>query len=249
MLYDDANECPYCPRLTGIPPHVVELNQLAILWSIIEGTSESFGETLRSELNRRSVGGEVFQANEILQGVRDIYEEMRRVVNPQAVTVDINGGAAEIGDNDQVVLPARHDRPLLYVWGGRLHNLPENFVLPKMNLQTLIVYWFCGSKHPLVPALKNVKSWDFNKPKTMKVALSQMRVLMSHVLRGYQAVGHELGPDGIDIPAKATRVYEATRHLFKYSGTNNNRRHSAFTWKTVYNDLQKNKFKFMGEVA
>jgi hypothetical protein len=83
----------------------------------------------------------------------------------------------------------------------------------------------------------------------MKVALSQMMVLMSHVLRGYEASGHQLGSEWIDNPAKATSVYEATRHLFMYHGTHNNRRHLAFTWKTVYNDLQKNKFKCVGEEA
>jgi hypothetical protein len=259
MLYDEANACALCPRLTGIPPHVVQLNQVAMLRSIVERTSDSFREILSSELNARSVGGEVFQANEILQEVRRLSQEMQHVINTvnnplEAAVVGGDGNAgggavARVGDDDQVVVPARREQPLMYIWGGRLHNLPENFVLPKMNLQTLIVYWFCGSKHPLVPALKNVKSWDFKNPKTMKVTLSQMRVLMSHVLRGYEAGGHRLGAEGIATPAKATSVYEATRHLFMYRGTHNDRRHSAFTWKTVYNDLQRNKFKFVGEEA
>ena len=74
---------------------------------------------------------------------------------------------------------------------------------------------------------------------------------MSHamLLRGYEADGHQLGSERIDTPAKATSVYEATRHLFMYRGTHNDRRHSAFTWKTVYNDLQKHKFKFVGDGA
>mmetsp|Transcript_14302 Transcript_14302/g.26816 ORF Transcript_14302/g.26816 Transcript_14302/m.26816 type:complete len:268 (+) Transcript_14302:1057-1860(+) len=197
MLHDEANACALCPRLTGIPPHVVQLNQVAVLRSIVERTSDSFREILSSELNARSVGGEVFQANEILQEVRRISLEMQHVINTvnhplETTGADGSAGAgagnvARVGDDDRVVFPStRSDHPLMYIWGGRLHNLPENFVLPKMNLQTLIVYWFCGSKHPLIPALKNVKSWDFKNPKTMKVVLSQMRVLVSHVLRGYE---------------------------------------------------------------
>jgi len=258
MLYDEANACALCPRLTGIPPHVVQLNQMEMLKSLVERSSDSFREILSSELDARSVGGEVFQANEILQEVRRVSQEMQHAINnlnnpqPEAADVDniANAGTiARVGDDNQLVIPGHHNHPLMYVWGGRLHNLPENFVLPKMNLQTLIVYWFCGSKHPRVPALKNVKSWDFNNPKTMKVTLSQMKVLISHVLRGYEAGGHQLGSDGINTPAKATTVYEATRHLFMYRGTHNDRRYSAFTWKTVYNDLQRNKFKFVGEGA
>jgi hypothetical protein len=46
MLYDEANACALCPRLTGIPPHVVQLNQVAMLRSIVERTSDSFREIL-----------------------------------------------------------------------------------------------------------------------------------------------------------------------------------------------------------
>jgi hypothetical protein len=247
MLYEEANACALCQQLTGIPPYVVQLNQVAMLRSIVERTSDSFREILSSELNVQSVGGEVFQANEILQEVRCISQEIQHVINTinnplDAASADNNadaGAIARVGDDGQVVLPAHHhNHPLIYAWGSHLHYLPENFVRPKMNLQTFILYWFCGSKHcPLVPVLKNVKSWDFNNPKTMKVALSQMRVLMSHVLRGYEAVGHQLGSGRIDTPSKATSVYEATRHLCMYHGTHNDRRHSAFTWKTVFNDL------------
>lgn len=257
MLYDEANDCQLCPRLTGIPPHIVQLNQIDTLKAIILRTSDRYGELLVSELNRRSVGGEVFQANTILDDMRAMRQEIRNdiqralnVPGGSAINQEENGDGGRLGsaaNGDQIVIPSSRTRPEMYVWGGRLHNVPQNFVLPTMNLQTLITYWFCGSQHPVVPALKNVKSWDFPNPKTMKVRLCQMKQLITHVLRGYEYNGHNIGAAGIDTPAKATRLYEATRELFTYPGTHNNRRHSAFTWKTVFNDLQRHRFKFVGE--
>lgn len=248
MLYDEADECANCPRLTGIPPHIALLSQIAVLKSTIETTSESFGEMLRSELNRRSVGGEVFHANAILDDVRQIHEQMLQVLNAPGPRSDLSGGETR-GVDGSGARNTNEAPPNMYVWGGRFHNVPENFVIPKMNLHTLIVYWFCGSKHPLVPPLKFAKSWDFKNPRTIKVILSQMRLMISHVTRAYQYIGHELGPDGINTPSKATVVYEAVNHLFKYSGTNNDRRYCAMTWKTIFLDLQKHKFKFVGETS
>jgi hypothetical protein len=36
----------------------------------------------------------------------------------------------------------------MYCWGGKLHNVPENFVIPRMTLQMLMYYWYCRSKNP-----------------------------------------------------------------------------------------------------
>jgi hypothetical protein len=53
---------------------------------------------------------------------------------------------------------------------------------------------------------------------------------------------------GVDSPAKATWLYGAVEHLFKFpAGRHNTRRFSVMTWKTLYLDLQtRNKFKFVG---
>jgi hypothetical protein len=61
-------------------------------------------------------------------------------------------------------------------------------------------------------------------------------------------VRFDLGPNGVDsLDNKATRLYKAIIHLFQYGGTKNTWRYTAMTWKTVYLDLQKHKFKFVGE--
>jgi hypothetical protein len=146
-----------------------------------------------------------------------------------------------------VAIPDSHDsQHRMYYWGGRLHNIPENFVIPKMTLQNLIVYWYCGSKHPLIPPLKYARSWDFKNTKTKKVTLSQMKRIMQEVDRPARYVGFDFGGSGrIDSPGKATKLYEQISQLFHFPSQQGTRRFAAMTWKTSFLDLQKNKFKFV----
>ena len=58
-----------CPRLTGLPPHVALLNEMDALKGTMLNSAIKLENTLKDKLNRRGVGGEVFQANGILQDV------------------------------------------------------------------------------------------------------------------------------------------------------------------------------------
>jgi hypothetical protein len=71
MLYDEVNVSGNCPCLTGIPPHVAILNgEMATLKEMIIISSMDPKKTFKEELNNRGIGGERFQANEILEGVK-----------------------------------------------------------------------------------------------------------------------------------------------------------------------------------
>ncbi len=54
-----------------------------------------------------------------------------------------------------------------YLWGGKYHSVPIDFVLHRMNLHALITYWFVGSVHPSLLAVKDVKPFDFPAKKNM----------------------------------------------------------------------------------
>jgi hypothetical protein len=51
----------------------------------------------------------------------------------------------------------------MHCWGEVQHNVPENFIIPRMSLHTLIVYWYCGSIQPYCPPLQFAKGHDFIK--------------------------------------------------------------------------------------
>ena len=222
MLYHEVHLCPVAPKLTGIPPHILILDQnLSLKKEIINlknqiiASAERYEETLKGELNRRGIGGEVYHANDILDSVRgciaqftSLMEESRSnmqiIPNSNSDRGGAGGGVAKYSD-PIVATGEDGSTRTTYVWGGWFHNVPENFVLPKMNLNTLIYYWFCGSKHPLVPPLKYARSWDFRSPRAMTSVLALMKKMMSHVLRAASCARFDLGPNGIiDSLDKAT---------------------------------------------
>jgi hypothetical protein len=191
------------------------LNQVSVLTAAVEQSNERFATILAGELDRRSVGGPVFAANNIMDAIRELQDQLS---NTQTITQQHQGRAPPpppLNPEPRVQAPDNDPQHQMYMWGGRFHNIPENFVIPKMNLQTLIVYWFCGSQHPFVPPLRFAKCWDFNNRKFMKVYLSQMKRMIDEVCRGAAYVNFSLD-GGVDSPAKATRLYEAVEHLFKF---------------------------------
>ena len=135
------------------------------------------------------------------------------------------------------------------MWGGSLHNVPEGFKMPTMNLHTLIVNWFVGSKHPLIPPLKFSRPDDYPKVKSMKCTLSKMRKYMKAVLRAANKVGIETGIDGklIKTVQKANLIYEKTHELFEYNHPRFKRRNVQLVWRTMFDIFVKNGCKYLGE--
>ena len=216
LLYDDANESTSCPRLTGIPPHVALLNEMATLKEMLTKTSSDLKSSLHQELNVRGIGGETFQANAILENVKKVHERMEEImmsgrlfgsVSTQGSSSGILAGMSppsvltepsvpvivQTSDDDsdgESIDGVGVGRRKMYCWGGKLHNVPENFVIPRMTLQTLIIYWYCGSKQPHCPPLKYVNHCNFpGKEKKMRVILSQTKQMIKEVVRTGYKVG------------------------------------------------------------
>ena len=98
MLYDEAAESQYCPRLTGIPPHIALITQVSALKTAVEESEHRLGTVIQSELNARGIGGEVFQANSILDAVRDVHSAMLEALQtyrPLAVPATDTGTNAQ----------------------------------------------------------------------------------------------------------------------------------------------------------
>ena len=223
------------------------LNEMDALKGTMSSSAQKLENTLKDELNRRRIGGEVFQANGILQDVRDVHQEMMKVLN------DRGGGSIpgldasnDANDDAEVTTGNGSNRRTMFLWGGLFDNVPRGFKLPTMNIQTLMTYWFVGSKHPRVPPLQYVKAYDFPNEKAMKVRLSQMKTMMKHVKRAAELVNFDFTDLRWSVE-KTTRLYEATENYFRFPAVHH-RRFTDITWKTVFLLLQKNKFKLVGEV-
>ena len=136
----------------------------------------------------------------------------------------------------------------MYCWGGRLHNCPQDFVLPDMTLSTLVSYWYCGSHDPHVPPLRYVMAYDLPHIRNASIRLSQMKRMMKEVVRGGTKVGYSMGM-GVPTPAAAIRLYDCTKHLFRFPSlrVTQRRRYESLKWKTYHNAMAKNRWKFVGE--
>ena len=278
MLYDEAKQCDICPKPTGIPPHITLLNDIQTIKDKLDYTVTELTNVFRNELNIRHVGNETFRANEVLDDVKRLHEKMENLIKSQENNQtqlgmrNFNGRDSRIGSiinmheddgahQGQGATPAvrinmicndgegNRRRRQMYCWGGQLHNVPENFKIPTMTLQTLITYWYCGSIQPQVPPLRYMKAFDFPQQiKTMKVVISQMKRTMKAVERAARLERFNMN-GGIHSTAKATQLYEAIYKYFWYPSLTrpNKRRFSSITWKTFHNLLVKNKGKLVGE--
>jgi hypothetical protein len=135
MLYDEATSSERCSRLTGIPPHVAILNEMATLKEMIATSSSNLKQAFKDKLNNRGIGGERFQANEVLEGVKRIHERMERMV-ASGMVMGMQGGGIQQVNTPNALTPAlvvapepsvpilvedaedSRGRRKMYCWGG-----------------------------------------------------------------------------------------------------------------------------------
>ena len=128
--------------------------------------SDGIVARLKQELDDQFVGGDHHQASVVLNEVQQIQGEMRSLLNklnnPNQGDVGQQGDAAiEVGQGSQ-------QRPVYY-WGGKMHNVPEGFKIPRMTLGSLITCWFVGDKRDGIPPLRFVQCYDLVDKKMQKL--------------------------------------------------------------------------------
>ena len=101
--YKEANEVSgrggSAPRLTGIPPHVVMINNLNEVHDHVSDCSRSIVNEVKQELEDRFVGGERFQANVMLSQVQKIQAEMQQMLERVKSGNGISNGVGSHGDS------------------------------------------------------------------------------------------------------------------------------------------------------
>ena len=170
---------------------------------------------------------------------------MKVLNNRGGGSVSGRNASNDANDDAEVTTGDGSSRRTMFLW-GTFHNVPRGFKLPTMNIQTLMTYWFVGSKHPRVPPLRYIKLYNFPNEKSICVKLSQMKNMMKHVKRAAELENFDYSDLGWSVE-KATRLYKTTNKYFRFPATHY-RRFTDLSWKTVYLLLQKNKMKLVGEV-
>ena len=77
MYYNEGSLCLQCTSFIGIPPHVALMNDISTINTNIACSKMEMISKLKNELTTRWVGGEVFQANAILEDVSNIHEKIK----------------------------------------------------------------------------------------------------------------------------------------------------------------------------
>mmetsp|Transcript_14129 Transcript_14129/g.26502 ORF Transcript_14129/g.26502 Transcript_14129/m.26502 type:complete len:134 (-) Transcript_14129:145-546(-) len=111
MLYHEASTCATAPNLTGIPPHIPLLDRIAVLTAAVEASTESLAQTIRTELDRRSVGGPVFAANNFIEGIRELQQQLTETLQATR-QLQVGPGQSDTmshNDTSTVAVPDPHD--------------------------------------------------------------------------------------------------------------------------------------------
>ena len=232
VLYEESLVNDSAPNVTGLPPHTTLLCKLdrmekKLLNSVERGT-EKVIDTITNELEVRNVGGENHQSRMILNQVSESIVKLNEKIDNMGTGGSITGIDAQqgaIGYEEGTVIEISdpstpRKKRKMYCWDGKLRNMPKGLVVPKLNLCTLIKFWFIGSSEPEVPPFKHARIIDFPGNKTMKVVLSQMKKLMKGVERAAQVEG--INVKEIETVAQATDMYEKVAKYFSYEGKKGN---------------------------
>ena len=122
--YKEANEVSgrggSAPRLTGIPPHVVMINNLNEVHDHVSDCSRSIVNEVKQELEDRFVGGERFQANVMLSQVQKIQAEMQQMLERVKSGNGIRNGVGSHGDSAIEVGEEENKRRMCFL-GGKFH--------------------------------------------------------------------------------------------------------------------------------
>ena len=217
------------------------------------------------ELDKRHVGGDTFQAKNVLDEVSKIHEKIIEVMNAgheraENITMDANfDDCLQIQDNENNLIrePIQEtlggNRRVVLSWNncsnGQMKLLPTSFKFPSMPLPNLVRMWYCGDMTKNIPPYQALRSFDVKHLKIGKTYLSMMKYIMKHVERAALIVNQpHLVKNRMSVQ-DSFGLYHAIKHMFKFDclRVGKKRRYETISWKTYYNILVKRKGKLMGE--
>ena len=127
LSYDESVTCDKSPLLTGVPPHIAIMNDISVLGKTIKDTSNVLIKTLISELDKRGIGGETFQENEVLSDVKKLNGKIEQLLNNHNYVVRSGDRDSEIipmatitDENVSLMVDGNNgvDRRMVYFWGS-----------------------------------------------------------------------------------------------------------------------------------
>lgn len=138
--------------------------------------------------------------------------------------------------------------PNLHFYDNQYHVFPQDWVLPRLSFEGLMVYWFLGDPSVGVPPLMNVGGSEFKNLSRGVRKRSDMKYLMKHVERKGREAGCYID-DFNDWTDDAVRnLYAKVRKYFEYATKSSAQtKFDKLSWETVCHNVRKAKGILVGE--
>ena len=154
---------------------------------------------------------------QILDEIQNVHAEVLEIMK------DINNNSSPSSADTSVQeiygQATNDERPtgrILHCYNDGLHVLPQNWKLPDMTFQQLIMMWLCGDQAEGIPPFCLLKTGHFtNVLPRAKHVLCAMRYLMGHVERADEEANCWEADSRMWTQAKALRLYDMVNHHFK----------------------------------
>lgn len=155
---------------TGIPTHVTLCQRLKDVESKIESIEVSLGdkifqvpEMVKSEILKtfEIEGALPITTTDLSNMIQGLEERLTNKLKSFIIQTP-NQIQEQQQQQDQQDVTTNSQQ---WVWGGRFHPIPEDFVLPKCNLKTFWDLWFEGNPLLRISPYKSFKKYDFSSRK------------------------------------------------------------------------------------
>lgn len=163
---------------TGIPPHVIQLCdirdlaiKLADLPSIIETVAPTTVSAVMSLLEERAIQAAAVTPAALSRMMADQFDQVRELI--QSLRYDPNMPNTQSTSSD-------NQPSSVYLWGGKLHLLPENFGLPNGGTHVIWSWWCLGDPQNGIPPLRTIRPSDL-ATEGLKKRFSDMKYLATQI--------------------------------------------------------------------
>ena len=204
----------YFQKVTGIPPHIVQLSKTEELNQNIKKVIPAIERIMQTQLDERAYGGTISEGRvrSIVEGalvetLRPIHEGINRLEAGQGATIRASPEAQQ-QDNDPAM--ARYGGMKFH--NGKSRRVPETFRFPDSHGSNLYQQWFIGSEPLHTPPLRMIQHDDVDFIVRGVRTLNDIRYFV-------RIVNDEAKRRGIYVdqpsPAECLQVYGACSSVFK----------------------------------
>lgn len=135
---------------TGIPPHVGFSLQIKKVHDDLNEASTKIVGEIKDVIEERTVIGNVLTR----QGAEQLLGDVE-----QRLLLTIDNRLTQIQPSN-VVENSTNKEPSLYMYNGKLHMVPQSFILPNMCIQHAWQIYVCGNPSNNTPPLRIVRNSD-----------------------------------------------------------------------------------------